>query len=376
MKAPDRRRIVATVVAGYVAVTVAESLLAPLLPVIETSLSLNLGTSGLGLAILAGSIAVGNLIGGTVATRWLPRSSMSAALVVTAFGSSLAASSGAAGMLFSAQAVIGLGAGIFFAPGIQTIGLAEPGKRGMAMGVFGVAFSIGLAIAAGIAVLATNFSWQLGFWIATTVCVAVLAGVSRIDIDRPVATEQPRASMAGSLMVPVGVGTVGTISQYGTVAFMAVYYVSIWGLSPAAAAGLIGAARILSVPGKMVVGYAIDRLGRRSTLRITAATLVATGVLWTTLEVSFATILASVVFAATVSGLFPIANTLALDAFAERGQLLGVYRSLQVSIGAAGAWAIGAVALSAGLRPALFTTAMIPVVLLGMNRIGQMAPAR
>lgn len=360
--------VVATVVAGCLAVTVAESILAPLFPSVTTELGLELEGVGAAFGLLTGSIAVGNLFGGWLLSRFGARLGLNASLILTACGAALAALSRSGATFLLAQAVIGAGTGIFFAPGINLIGRATPPRRrGLAMGVFGVAFSAGLAVAALLAALGAETGWRMPFWVAAGSCVVGALLVSVASLPRALATEMYESSSGHrfdrALMAPIAVASVGTVTQYGTVGFMALFAVATWELTPAGAALVVAAGRILAVPGKVFVGAASDRWGNRVTLSTLAICLGLTGLVWTVVPGVTIAIPAAVVFAAAVSGIFPIANVLALNDFGWRGGMLGIYRSTHIAVGAVGAWAIGAAAARIGLGTTLRVTAILPLIL-------------
>jgi predicted MFS family arabinose efflux permease len=375
--AHQRRFALIVVTAGYLAVTVAESILAPLFPSVTDELGIGLDTAGMALAFLSGSIAVGNLIGGWILSRFGPRAGLVVSLVLTAAGSAWAALATDGRSFVTAQTLIGGGAGVFFAPGILLVGrTAAPGRRGFAMGLFGVAFSGGLAIAALLAALGATTGWRVAFWVAALICLLGMGAALVVSLP-PTAPEsvKRRWRFDPTLAKPVAVGAVGTLSQYGTVGFMALFAVSAWGLSPAGAALVIAAGRVLSVPGKLVVGSGSDKWGTRATLIVLTACLVVTGVLWTFVPATLVAIPAAIAFSAAVSGLFPIANVLALEGFEDQGTMLGVFRSAHIALGAVGAWLIGVAAAEVGLGPTLRVSAMVPLLLLLVTGHRSLAPA-
>jgi hypothetical protein len=160
------------------------------------------------------------------------------------------------------------------------------------------------------------------------------------------------------------VGGVASASQYGTVAFLPTFAVAVWGMSPAGAALALTAARLLSVPAKLVSGNATDQAGTFRIARRLGLVLAVLGICWTVLPGPGPGLGAAVVFAALVSGLGPVANVLAFDSFGAEGMLLGAFRSVQIGIGAATSAAIGGASVVVGLRPTIAVAALLPVVLL------------
>jgi fucose permease len=85
---------------------------------------------------------------------------------------------------------------------------------------------------------------------------------------------------------------------------------------------------------------------------------------------------AAILFSAAVSGLFPIANVLALEEFEDQGTMLGVFRSAHIALGAVGAWLIGVIAAEVGLDLALRVSAMVPLLLLLLTSRRSLASVR
>jgi predicted MFS family arabinose efflux permease len=407
---------------GYLAVTTGESLLAPVLPAMRGELGLDLRGIGLALGLLSAAIAVGNLGGGALLARWGTKPGAVAGLAVSAAGGLVAAASQGRAAFLLSQALLGLGSGVFFASGLRAVGvLGGPRRRGLAMGMFGVAFSGGLALAALLAALAGVWGWRTSFAAAATLALgaALAAALAPLPgrpqpIHRGVGPDPPGdplgaprtrtppapagTSTAGGggppaagpgggapeapgplaaarrlLGAPLLVGGVAAVSQYGTVAFLPSFAVNAWGLSPAAAALLLAAARVLSIPAKLVSGNAADQAGSFRIARRLGLPLAGLGAWWT-LAPGPAALLAALVFAAFVSGLGPVANVLAFERFGGSGMLLGAFRSAQIGLAAAAGAAIGGASAALGLRPVLVVAALLPLALLPLGRRQRVRP--
>jgi NNP family nitrate/nitrite transporter-like MFS transporter len=346
----------ATVTLAFLAVTIAESLLPPLYPVLAEELDLGLSTAGAAFGLLTGSIAVGNFAGGFLLARRGPRAGIATSAVVAGIGSVVAATAVGAPGLLVAQALIGLGAGVFFPPGINAAGrLVPPHRRGLAMGLFGLAFSIGLALAAGLAAIGTRVEWRATFWIAAVACAVAVTVVAFVRLP-PRLLGPPggrRRRLREALGVAAGVGGIAAASQYGTVSLLPVFAVASWGLSPGYAAGILAAGRLASAPSKVVVGWSSDRWGAIATARGIATILTLSGVTWVLAPFGAASLVAAVTFTAGVSALFPVANLLAVEGFGDRGPLLGTFRATQIGIGAVAAALLAPVADRFGLQAVL-----------------------
>jgi NNP family nitrate/nitrite transporter-like MFS transporter len=353
---------------AYLAATTGEALLSPVFPVAADDLGLDLALGGIAFGTLTATIAVANLVGGALLPRFGAARLIGVAMVFTAFGGLAAAGAPSFAGLLLAQVLLGAGSGLSFPAGLQAVGLAAgPHRRGFAMGIYGVAFSGGLTLAAVLGALGAGSGWRLPFLAATVLAVA--AGISTLWLDLPKAiSDGRRTRLAEVLGVPTAVGSVGAVCQYGTVSFLTTFAVAQWGLTAAAAAVLLAAGRVLSIVAKLVSGASADRVGPRVSARRTAVVLTATGLAWTLLPGSPLVYALAAVFAGTVSSLFPIANLLAVERFGQRGGALGVYRSVQIAVGAAAGVAMGVVGEAVGLRPVVLVTVLLPLTLFWVCR--------
>ncbi len=364
----------AVATAGYLSVTTNEALLAPVVPVVRDELGISIGTTGLALGLLSLAIAAGNLLGGLVLARWGAKRGIVAGVAVSAAGGLATALSHGRLEFLLAQVLVGLGSGTFFAPGLQAVGvLGGTRRRGLAMGLFGVAFSGGLALAALLAALADAWGWRLAYGSIAALAAVVACGCALTGLpSTPAGGGMPRPlyALRRLLRRPMLVGGVASASQYGTIAFLPTFAVAVWGMSPAGAALALTAARLLSVPAKLASGNATDAAGTFRIARRLGLVLAVLGVCWTVLPGPGPGLWAAVVFAALVSGLGPVANVLAFDSYGTEGMLLGAFRSVQIGLGAATSALIGGVSAMVGLRPTIAVAVLLPVVLLPIGMRG------
>jgi len=370
----------AIVTAGYLAATTAESLLAPVFPQAGRDLGMGTGAAGATFAILAVGIAVGALAGGYVLARSGPRTGLWTSLGLVVAGTALAAAADGPATFVVAQVVLGCGSGLFFASGIRSAALlAGDRRRGLAMALFGVAFSGGLALAGGLAALGTVWGWRTSFVASASLAAAAAGALALVHLptqSAPARREARRIPLRAALAAPLRVGSVAAVSQYGTVAFVPLFAVHAWDLSPATAALLLTAARIASVPAKLLSGNASDGLGAMRIARRLGILLALLGAWWTIVPGASAAAWAAVVFAAFVSGLAPVANVLALENFEEHAELLGAFRSAQIGFGAAASALLGAGASLFGLRASLIVAAVVvPATLASFRQAGAAAPS-
>lgn len=357
----------AAVCAAYLSTTIGESILAPVFPTVADELGFDVATAGLAFGLLAASIAVGNVAGGYLMARRGPKPAVLASLAVVALGSIAAATSNGLETFLVAQVLLGLGSGLFFAPGINVVGTVGGSRRGLAMAMFGIAFSAGLTVAALLSSLGARVSWRLPFVVSALLAAvaAVVVTTSRMPRRRAGPPDGVRRKVRDAIGVAAGVGSVGALVQYGIVSFFPAFAVASWDLSAGAAAGVLAAGRVLSVPAKFLTGSWTDRLGALTAARRVGAVLAVTGAWWTIVPGPWASVWAAVVFAAAASSIFPIANLLAFEGFGDRGPLLGTFRSVQLGVGAVGGLAIGTAASLLELRPVLAVVAIaVPGALL------------
>jgi predicted MFS family arabinose efflux permease len=354
---------------AYLAATVGEQVLSPVFPTAADDLDLGASAGGVAFGTLGLSIAVANLVGGALLRRVGAGRLIVLASAATATGSVAAALAPGFGVLVAAQVLLGVGAGFFFPAGLQAVAaFAGPTRKGFAMGIYGVAFSGGLTLAAVLGAVGAGSTWRLSFWISALLAGAAALTSLALRVPPPQRQDDERVPWRSVLGLPTAVGSVGAVCQYGAIPFLTTFAVAEWGLSAARAAAVLAAGRVLSIAAKLVSGAGADRVGPRSSARSTGLVLVATGLAWLFLPAGLPTYALAAIFAGTVSSLFPVANLLALEQFGQNGTALGVYRSAQIGIGAAAGSLIGLVGDRWSLRPVLAVAVASPIALLWLCR--------
>jgi predicted MFS family arabinose efflux permease len=354
---------------AYFVTTTGEQMLSPLFPTVADDLGLSVTQGGIAFAVLTGTIALTNLVGGAGLRRYAPVTLIRLAAAFGVAGSAVNALSNGFATLLVGQALLGAAAGIFFPAGLQGVGIAAgPAKRGFAMGIYGVAFSLGLTAAAVLGAVGAGVGWRTPFWIAGALFLAAALTSGLTDLG-------PRAASTGTsvpwrevLSLPTYVGIVLAVLQYGAIPFLTTFAVTRWGISAAAAATVLIVGRLLSIVAKVLGGASADRIGAKASARRTSWALTATGLAWVLLPGNIATYAIAALFAAMVSSLGPVANILAVERFGQNGMALGMYRSVQIALGAAASAVVGVVAGVAGLRPTLTVAALVPLALLWICR--------
>lgn len=355
---------------AYLVSTTGEQMLSPLFPTTADDLGLSLGQGGIAFGVLTGSIAVTNLIGGALLRSREPIAMIRLSALVGAAGSVVNALAPGYGLLLVGQVLLGSAAGLFFPAGLQSVGLAAgPSRRGFAMGLYGVAFSLGLTMAAVLGALGAGVGWRMPFWIAGGMFAAAAISCSFIRLP-PLAAGlgNGTTSLREVMSLPTAVGSVLAVCQYGSIPFLATFAVTRWGITAASAATVLIIGRILSIVAKVIGGASADRIGAKASARRTSLVLTATGLAWVLLPGGIVTYAIAAIFAGTVSSLGPVANILAVERFGQNGMALGAYRSVQIALGALASACVGLIAEAVGLRPTLAVAALAPLTLLWICR--------
>jgi predicted MFS family arabinose efflux permease len=355
----------ALVCLAYLGVTVGEQALSPVMPGVAAEFGVSEGQSGLAFGLLALAIAIGNLVAGAILGRVGARLLMLAGLASTAAGSVLAATAGGLAPLVAAQVLLGAGAGLYFPAGLQAVpALSGAGRRGFAMGIYGVAFSGGLTLAALLGALGAASGWRVAFWCAGGLAAAAFVVTWGVRLGppsgAPVSMRFPARAVVG---LPTMIGAVGAVCQYGAIPFFTTFAVAEWGLRAGSAAALLAVGRVVSIAAKLVSGAGTDRVGPIASVRTTSVVVAATGVGWVLLPGGWPAYACAVVFAGAVSSFFPVANMVAVDYFGNNGPALGAYRSAQIGIGAAAGWLIGRIGETINLRSTLLVAVALPLTL-------------
>ena len=215
---------------AYLGVTVGEQALSPVMPEVAAEFGVTEGQSGLAFGLLALSIAAANLVGGAVLGRFGARALMLAGLAATTAGSVVAALAEGFAVVVAAQVLLGAGAGLYFPAGLQAVpAVAGSGRRGFAMGIYGVAFSAGLTVAAVLGALGAANGWRIAFWCAAALATAAFVATWPVRLGPPsgasVSMRFPAKAVPG---LPTVIGAVGAVCQYGAIPFLTTFAVAEW----------------------------------------------------------------------------------------------------------------------------------------------------
>lgn len=312
-----------------------ETYISPLFPLLRQALHLRVSDQATLIAALTISIAVGNLAGGWVGSRFADRWAVRSAAALLAAGSLLSGLAMSFVTIAIGQVLSGLGVGLFFGPGLAVIGRMYPTTLGRSIASYGLGYSCGLAAAA--------FASSLGadLWRAAFVVTAVLSlGFAIFTPKLPEAGNDRRQGLVRDAVTylrspayrsAVTVGIVAGICNYVVIGLAPEHFVSV-GTSAGLIGALVGAGRIASMGGKYASGWLVDRIGGTSTAQLLMCLLVLCGLLElvTPRQVGLWAVVPVVCASAM---LFPVSNAMVVVALPGRATWgVGVYRaSLMVS---------------------------------------------
>src|SRR5688500_3095659 len=139
------------------------------------------------------------------------------------------------------------------------------------MGLYGVAFSVGLTIAAVLGAIGAASSWRIAFWAAAGRAAAAFVATWAVRLGpptgAPVSLRFPAKAVVG---LPTVIGAVGAVCQYDAIPFLTTFAVVEWGLRAGQAAALLAVGRVLSILAKVLSGASSDRRGPTASAQTTA----------------------------------------------------------------------------------------------------------
>jgi len=253
----------------------------PALPAIGSTFGV--GPEYWGLLVAAFLVGAGlfQVPAGLLSRRYGPRAVSLWGVGLLAVGGIASGFSPTFAVLFALRLASGIGAGLFFSPAIGLVGsLYPPGRRGVPVGTFSSAFSLGAALGlVGTAALLPVVGWRASLILGGLfLAVLTLIGIAAI----PRAAGGPPASRPSPKGVPfalrfrgvwaIGIGFIG----YEGATFATGQFVVPWGESVRAwsilLAGVVGMMFVLpSVAGGPVGGYFAERYRNHRTQLVVAA---------------------------------------------------------------------------------------------------------
>jgi predicted MFS family arabinose efflux permease len=317
----------------YLLAAVSETLISPLFPLIRQDLGLDVAQQASLLAALTTSIGVFNLVGGALGYRSGDRRIVRVAALALTAGTFVSGASGSYVTLLIGQIIIGAGSGLFFGPGLASIGRMYTTTRGRAVASYGLAYSVGLALAA-FSASAGQATWRWTFWATGGVALVFAVFAPRLVEAREAAIPPLFGSLRTYLTNPLYRMSLVTGAVAGTASYVINGFTPTMfddrGATLGIITALIGIGRLASAGGKYLSGWLFDRIGGPHTARLVmlAITAIGAAVLVPPYQIGAFFI---VPFVCATAMLFPVSNTLSVIALPERSSWgMGVYRAALV----------------------------------------------
>jgi NNP family nitrate/nitrite transporter-like MFS transporter len=355
----QRRAAFAYLFTVYLLCSLSETLVSPLFPLLRNDLDLVAAQQATLLAAMAGGVAVFNVIGGALATSRPDRDLVRVGAGTLGTGLIVSSLAGSYVVLLVGQALVGAAFGLFYPSGLASVARLYEATRGRAIANYGLAYSLGLALAA-VSGNVGERGWRYVFVVTGAMALGLVPHAPRWVEAEP---DEGTHSLLSQLRTYArhrdyrysGLTTfAGLVIHYVVIGFAPVLFVD-RGVHLGLVTGLIAAGRLGSVPGKILGGALFDRYGGLWTVRLIMLSAVALGVpmlllrpgagVW--LLAPFVTVSASV---------FPIANALLVAALPPRSAWgIGTFRSV----------VLGASAVLSALVSVLLAHIPLPAVMVG-----------
>ena len=333
MNVRSRRLAFSYLFGVYLLAAVSETLISPLFPLIRRDLGLDVPQQASLTAALTVSIGLFNLVGGALGYRTGDRRVVRMAALALAIGTFLSGAASSYGGLLAGQILVGAGSGLFFGPGLASISRMYTATRGRAVASYGLAYSLGLALAA-FAASTGQAGWRWAFWItagASLVLAVVAPSLQEAEDGKPAPL---LSSLRAYLHLPLYrmslvTGVVAGTTHYVIIGFTPTLFIG-RGASLAVITALIGVGRLVSAGGKFLGGWMFDRLGGPHTARLIMIAIVVLGIPELTMPYRIGAALI-IPFVCVTAMLFPVSHALSVGALPARASWgAGVYRAVLV----------------------------------------------
>ncbi|MHB1128705.1 MAG: MFS transporter [Ilumatobacteraceae bacterium] len=353
-----------------------ETLISPLFPLIRADLDLRTADLAIIIAALTLTTGLGNLVGGIVGVRYSDHLAVRIAAWSISVGALISGLSKGLLSLTLGQMLIGAGSGLFFAPGLSSISRLYAATRGRAIAGYGLAYSLGLAVAS----FCANSSAPQ--WRVIYVIIAIVAASFTVRTPNLFETSEIFSkSLGGSVVeyvrqpmyrLALVCGVVAGTTHFLVIGLIPEAFVD-RGEALAVVTGLIGAGRILSMGGKYLAGWTFDRWGGPRSAQIVMSLMAVFGILVLVLPARWG-LIPIVPFVAVTAMLFPISNAMVVSSLPPKAAWgVGIYRATLMI-----ASALLSVIFSVALRrfdiiDVMLVALCIPIIGLFINRRQKMS---
>ena len=347
----------------YLVAAAAETYISPMFPRVRQDLGLVVAQQAALVAVLTAGIGIANVIGGAAGYHIGDRIVIRVAALFMAAGAALTSIAHSYAVLLIAQGIAGIGIGLFFAPGLATIGRLFSGNRGRAVASYGLGYSVGTAIGVWIAGI-DAVSWRLVFFV--TACAAVVAAIVTPRLADTTREPPPKmlSSLRGYLRSPsyrmsLVTALVAGSMTYLFIGFFATAFVD-RGSRLALMTSLVALGRVATIGSKYVAGWMFDRFGGPRSAQWLMLAIGVLGVPLVALPGRWGVIMIAP-FVVVTGSLFPISNALSVAGLPTRSTWgIGVYRALLVGSSALLSGIAGVLLHWIGLNTVMAGSLVIP----------------
>lgn len=359
-----RKRLAASYVfTVYLLAAASETYMSPMFPRVREDLDLVVAQQAALVAVLTAGIGIANLVGGAAGYHIGDRIVIRFAAVFMAIGAMLTSVAHSYVVLLVAQGIAGIGIGLFFAPGLATIGRLFASNRGRAVASYGLGYSFGTAIGVWIAGV-DAVSWRLVFFI--TACASLVAAVVAPRLADASSETPPKmlASLRGylrsaSYRMSLVTALVAGSMTYLFIGFFATAFVD-RGVQLAIVTSLVALGRLASVGSKYVAGWMFDRFGGPRAAQWVMLCIGVLGVPLVALPGRWGVVMVAP-FVLVTGSLFPISNALSVAGLPARSTWgIGVYRAILVGSSALLSAVVGVLLHWIGLTTVMAGSLVIP----------------
>ncbi len=314
---------------------VSETLVSPLFPLIRNDLHLRTADLALitgGLTLMTG---IGNLAGGVIGIRLSDRLAVRTAAFFVAGGALVTSISGSLTVMLVGQMLIGGGSGLFFGPGLSSVSRLFEKNRGRIIAGYGLAYSLGLAVASFCANKIAP-PWRMNYLIISVVAICLSIKVPDLKenlepVKLGLQNLAVQYSKNSSYRLALICGVVAGTTHYLVIGLIPEAFVD-RGETLALVTGLIGIGRLASMLGKYAAGWAFDRWGGPRSAQVVMSLMLCSGFLVLALPTKLG-LIPIIPFVCFTAMLFPISNAIVIGALPAKSSLgVGIYRaSLMIS---------------------------------------------
>ncbi|MFB6300862.1 MAG: MFS transporter [Halobacteriales archaeon] len=348
-------RLLGLVALGSMASIVGRLVIAPMLPQIIADLGISPARAGLALSIMAGLTGVCRYPGGRLADRWSRKTVLVGALGLMIAGMVALAGAVTYGLFVLGTALAGIGAGLYFPAGIALLTDVFDDRRGEAFGVNTAAFSLGGALASGLAVAVLAVAGWRSAFLLVIAALTVTTVFMHIWNDEEYVVKRVGLAIRPTMGRLLGIAAIRrALVAYvlfafvwqGTVNFLPTFLQVEKGFSGSLASAAFASLFVVGTITNPLAGSLGDRIGY-STVGVGSAVAGSIGLTLVLLGGSLPLVIGGVlIFATGLASFWPVMSAHVMDLFPESsmGGDFGAIGSIYLGVGSLGPTYVGVVA--------------------------------